>query len=190
LEEEIRSMSALQLEEARLQYQTQQVANPFAPLPYRGLGLIAWQNGDLATAEYDLTVSTRAPGDFRDKYTRLEALLDLSDLYASQEQANKAASAGLQAFDAIDLYNLSGPGSRGYNPYAYWVFHREGFTSEVLPGLVRPDMSRRLALRFVTLGSRLLANNQVTEACRVYRRVLVSVPDLAEASDAVRLFCK
>jgi tetratricopeptide (TPR) repeat protein len=190
LENQIKTLSIPQLEEARLQYEQARAANPFSPGPYRGLGLVAWQSGDLASAEYYLNVSARAFGDFRDKYTRMDALLDLSDLAFSQGQTAKAAAYGLQAFTPIDHYNLSGPGSYGGSSYAAWVFHRAGFQGDVLPALVRPDMSSRLALRFIILGGYLQANSETAEACHVYRRVLQSVPDLLEAQNAVKMFCK
>jgi tetratricopeptide (TPR) repeat protein len=151
--------------------------------------LIAWQSGDLKLAEYDLNVSTRAFGDFTDHYTRQEAFLDLSDLAASQGQTAQAIAYGMQAFDAIDQYNLTGPGSLGDNPYAAWVFHRSSLPGDVLPGLLRPDMSTRLALRYIALGDRLQADGQIAGACRIYQRVLQSVPDLADGIAAVKQYC-
>lgn len=164
------------LAEARRQFANANASSPFSPDPYRGLGLAAWRSGDLALAEYDLQTALRAYGEFGNKTSPIQILLDLGDLYAAQGKMSQSLDFGMQAFGRIEDYGSFGPGTLGYNIYPWWVFHRTGFTNDLLPGFARADMREDLAERFTTLAWRLTAAGRVKDACRIHRRILQSVP--------------
>lgn len=187
LEESYRSLDSGDFQAAREGFESTRRLDPFRPEAFRGLGQTTWQSGEIDEARYYLQAAGAARGS---GFGRMLAWLDLMELEADGGRSQQALQAGLRAFEILEAYNSWGMGSDHANPYAWGIFYRESMPDDLLPWVLRPDVSADLADRLLQLAELLDSSEDSVGACRVILRVLRAAPeyDLARF-DSERLAC-
>ncbi|MEX0787252.1 MAG: O-antigen ligase family protein [Anaerolineales bacterium] len=159
--------------------------DPFRPDAFRGLGLTAWRSEEMDEARYYLQVAGSARGS---GFGRMLAWLDLMELESEVGRGPQALRAGLRGFEILETYNSWGLGSDHANPYAWGVFYRESLPDDLLPWVLRPDMSADLANRLLDLARLLDLGGNRPDACRVTQRVLHAAPEFDPALAASEIY--
>jgi tetratricopeptide (TPR) repeat protein len=169
LEVGYRQLAEDDLQAARQGFFEARRLDPFRPEAFRGIGLTAARAGEVDEARYYLQVASLARGS---AFQRTLAFLDLMELEAGAGRNPEAVQAGLRGFDVLEAYNSWGMGSDHVNSYAWGVFYRESLPDDLLPWVLRPDMSADLADRLLHLARLFDSDGNRTNACRVIDRVL------------------
>lgn len=173
------------LEAARESFFEARGLDPFRPEAFRGIGLTFARAGEADAARYYFQVAGLARGS---AFERMLGWLDLMELEAVARRNPEAMQAGLRGFNVLAAYNSWGMGSDHANPYAWGVFYRESLPDDLLPWVLRPDMSTDLANRLLHLARLFdLAGNR-PDACRVIERVLRAAPEFDPALAASELY--
>jgi tetratricopeptide (TPR) repeat protein len=173
------------LEVARASFFEGRGLDPFRPEAYRGIGNTSARAGEDDEARYYFQVAGLARGS---AFERMLAWLDLMELEAVAGRNREALQAGLRGFDVLEAYNSWGMGSNHANPYAWGVFYRESLPDDLLPWVLRPDMSGDLANRLLLLARLLNVAGNPADACRVIHRVLRAAPEFDLALAASELY--
>jgi O-antigen ligase len=151
---------------------------------YHGLGAAYMALGDYAEADRFLSIAISFP--LLLPADKLYPLLDWAELADRQGQADKAAERYDPAFSMVNRYSAFGPGTWGWSPYGWQVFYRESITPDVLPQVIRLDITTDMAERFLRLGELLEERGDKGKARIVYSRLLQAWPDWPPARERLR----
>jgi tetratricopeptide (TPR) repeat protein len=86
------------------------------------------------------------------------------------------------ALGMVEEYTIYGWGTLGWSPYGHFLFQRESIAPDLLPQLVRADITDSLAERYLELGGWYEEIGDQNKAIETYRRVLAAVPDFTAAA--------
>jgi tetratricopeptide (TPR) repeat protein len=149
--------------------------NPNSLAPYEGLG-----RADLELHNYDAAQQTIKAG-LALPVTHLEETLGLhlvaGDLADARGDRAGAIEEYATVFSGIAVYDIDGPGSYGDLERSWQVFNREALPGELVPQLLRADVTADMDQRFAKLAQWYQAANQHDLACLVLERVHREVPE-------------
>jgi tetratricopeptide (TPR) repeat protein len=85
-----------------------------------------------------------------------------------------------------DYQSYEGPGSYGDSIRSWWLFHREGLPSDLMPQFIRGDITPAVDRSLAQLAQWYFAEHQTSNACFILQRVYREAP----LSDSGRLWQK
>jgi tetratricopeptide (TPR) repeat protein/O-antigen ligase len=179
----------LKLEEGRPQEALEDCQKALLMAPgsidcYRCLGEAYTALGDYEQADRFLAIAVHFPT--LAPYERLFAMLDWAELAERQGKEDEALERYELAFSMVNLYSAFGPGTWGWSPYGWEVFHRESITPDVLPQVIRLDITTGMAERFLRLGEMLKQRDETEKARIVYNRLLEAWPGWPQAEEQLK----
>jgi tetratricopeptide (TPR) repeat protein/O-antigen ligase len=146
---------------------------------YHGLGATYMALGEHEQAEYylqaALNIFTFNMGE------KMEPLLTRGRLAYLQGELDEAITNYELALGMVEEYTIYGWGTLGWSPYGHFLFQRESIAPDLLPQLVRADITDSLAERYLELGGWYEEIGDRDKAIDTYRRVLAAVPDFTAA---------
>ncbi|MHB8625447.1 MAG: O-antigen ligase family protein [Aggregatilineales bacterium] len=134
-------------------------------------GMVAYSKGDFSGARYDLESAVTLGGE-----DATRAHVYIGDLDAIQNDLNGMLAEYALAFQRIDRYGESGPGSAADITYAVNAFGRYGYVADYLPEVTLLDLTPDIATRFITLAQTRASAGDSRSAAYIYRRILESNP--------------
>jgi len=147
---------------------------------YHGLGATYMALGEHEQAEYylqaALNILTFNMGD------KMGPLLTWGRLAYLQGELDEAITSYELALGMVEEYTIYGWGTLGWSPYGNFLFQRESIAPDLLPQLVRADITDRLAERYLELGGWYEEIGDQDKAIETYRRALAAVPDFMAAA--------
>jgi tetratricopeptide (TPR) repeat protein len=147
---------------------------------YHGLGVTYMALGEHEQAEYylqaALNIFTFSMGE------KMEPLLTRGRLAYLQGELDEAITNYELALGMVEEYTIYGWGTLGWSPYGHFLFQRESIAPDLLPQLVRADITDSLAERYLELGGWYEEIGDRDKAIDTYRRVLAAVPDFTAAA--------
>ena len=146
---------------------------------YDGLARVNIALGDYIRAESfarkGLSIFTQSVGD------KLELLLTYGEVAYRQGRLKDAIKRYDTALSMVEQPTIYGRGTIGWSPYGWFVFQRESIEPDMLPQLVRLEMTDSTALRLVDLARWYEQAGQPDKAAETYRRILAIIPDFEPA---------
>ena len=147
---------------------------------YHGLGAAYMVLGDYEQAEYylqaGLNILTFNMGE------KMEPLLTWGRLAYLRGELDEAIASYELALGMVEEYTIYGWGTLGWSPYGHFLFQRESIAPDLLPQLVRADITDSLAERYLELGGWYEEIGDQGKAIETYHRVLAAVPDFMAAA--------
>jgi tetratricopeptide (TPR) repeat protein len=147
---------------------------------YHGLGAAYMALGKYEQAEYylqaGLNILTFSMGE------KMGPLLTRGWLAYLQGDLGEAISSYELALSMVEEYTIYGWGTLGWSPYGHFLFQRESIAPDLLPQVVRADITDSLAERYLELGGWYEEIGDQDKAIETYRRVLAAVPDFTAAA--------
>jgi tetratricopeptide (TPR) repeat protein len=147
---------------------------------YHGLGTTYMALGEYEQAEYylqaALNIMTFNIGG------KMGPLLTWGRLAYLQGELDAAITRHELALGMVEEYTIYGWGTLGWSPYGHFLFQRESIAPDLLPQLVRADITDSLAERYLELGGWYEEIGDQNKAIETYRRVLAAVPDFTAAA--------
>jgi tetratricopeptide (TPR) repeat protein len=147
---------------------------------YHGLGAAYMVLGDYEQAEYylqaGLNILTFNMGE------KMEPLLTWGRLAYLRGELDEAIASYELALGMVEEYTIYGWGTLGWSPYGHFLFQRESIAPDLLPQLVRADITDSLAERYLELGGWCEEIGDQGKAIETYHRVLAAVPDFMAAA--------
>jgi tetratricopeptide (TPR) repeat protein len=147
---------------------------------YHGMGAAYMALGEYEQAEYylqaALNILTFNMGD------KMRPLLTWGRLAYLQGDLDEAITSYELALGMVEEYTIYGWGTLGWSPYGHFLFQRESIAPDLLPQLVRADITDRLAERYLELGGWYEEIGDQDKAIETYRRVLAAAPDFTAAA--------
>ena len=147
---------------------------------YHGLGATYMILGDYEQAEYylqaGLKILTFNMGE------KMEPLLTWGQMAYLQGELDEAIISYELALGMVEEYTIYGWGTLGWSPYGHFLFQRESIAPDLLPQLVRADITDSLAERYLELGGWYEEIGDQGKAIETYHRVLAAVPDFMAAA--------
>ena len=148
--------------------------------------LIALASGDPATAQKRMgSVTTMDIIYASDQPPFVDAWLHLGDFARDRGDISTMINAYTVAYSYLTSRGMSGLGSRGNWGYAGTGFQRFARINDYLPGVVMIDVSPDQAARFKVLAQEVAKSGNPDAAKAVYRQILESNPNDAEARSAL-----
>lgn len=142
--------------------------------PYLGLSRAYWALGDEKQAELFLHTGQNLP-----VYTIYETLgfkLLEGDWQAAHGDRAGAKRAYTELFSAFNEYTLAGPGTYGY-PWRSWVvYHRNALPSDLIPQLVRADITAEIDARLAQVAQWHIEDDERDIGCYILERVRREAP--------------
>jgi tetratricopeptide (TPR) repeat protein len=159
--------AALSLDDARIE-------------AYHGLGTAYMALREYEQAEYylqaGLSILTFNMGE------KMGPLLTWGQLAYLQGDLDEAITSYELALGMVEEYTIYGWGTLGWSPYGHFLFQRESIAPDLLPQLVRADVTDGLAERYLELGGWYEEVGDRDKAIETYHRVLAAVPDFMAAA--------
>jgi tetratricopeptide (TPR) repeat protein len=169
-----------QPEQALAAFQTALGLNDAQIEAYHGLGATHMVLGEHEQAEYylqaALSIFTFNVGE------KMRPLLTWGRLAYLQGELDEAITSYELALSMVEEYTIYGWGTLGWSPYGHFLFQRESIAPDLLPQLVRADITDSLAERYLELGGWYEGIGNQDKAIETYRRVLAAVPDFTAAA--------
>lgn len=169
-----------QPEKALAAFQTALSLNDAQIEAYHGLGAAYMALGEHEQAEYylqaALNILTFNMGE------KMGPLLTWGRLAYLQGELEEAITSYELALGMVEEYTIYGWGTLGWSPYGHFLFQRESIAPDLLPQLVRADITDSLAERYLELGEWYEEIGDQDKVIETYRRVLRAVPDFTAAA--------
>jgi len=147
---------------------------------YHGLGAAYMALGEYEQAEYylqaALNILTFSMGE------KVGPFLTRGRLAYLRGELYEAITNYELALSMVEEYTIYGWGTLGWSPYGHFLFQRESIAPDLLPQLVRADITDSLAERYLELGGWYEEIGDQDKAIGTYRRVLATVPDFTAAA--------
>ena len=147
---------------------------------YHGLGAAYMALGDYEQARYYLQAALNILTFSMSG--KMGPLLTRGRLAYLQGELDEAITSYELALGMVEEYTIYGWGTLGWSPYGHFLFQRESTAPDLLPQLVRADITDRLAERYLELGGWYEEIGDQDKAIETYRRVLAAVPDFMAAA--------
>jgi hypothetical protein len=139
-------------------------AAPLSGAAYLGLARCALAQGELSQADSYVQAGLNLSNN--NLMDTLEFQLLRGDLANAGGDPKTARAAYLWAFGIItDYTSTGGPGTYGDATRSWWLFHREGLPSDLIPQLVRADVSAEIDTRLAWLAQSYIDEGQPDNAC-------------------------
>jgi len=142
---------------------------------YVGFGELALLQGDLERAENYAEIALWIQAT--NNQSKVEAILLSAEISMAKGESDQAFQRYKAAYDAILAATSYGWGSYGWSPYAWFVFQRKAFPEDVLPQLVRADITLEIAQRLMPLADlyesagELDKAQEIRDSLQVYMRL-------------------
>jgi tetratricopeptide (TPR) repeat protein len=107
---------------------------------------------DLDRAAHYLKLSLKVYNDLRVE-GKMGPGLALGEVAYRQGRLEEAIACYELALSMVYKRTVYGPGTWGWSPYGWFVFYRESIVPDMLPQLVRADITADLARRFRELDA-------------------------------------
>ncbi len=160
-----------QAEEAFVKVQAMQ---PYDSLSYLALGELAVARGELETADrYLMTALSIQSLTYDDKIWPLLAWAQLGVMRGEKEEAFNRYKL---LYEMVTEYPIDGWGRKGRPVYAWVVFRRDGLPLDVLPQVIRIDMTPELATGLLPLVEMLEEHGEIEAAQEVEATLLAAIP--------------
>lgn len=147
---------------------------------YYSLGATYMALGEHEQAKYYLQAALNIPTSHMDE--KMGPLLTLGRLAYLQGKLDEAITSYELALGIVEEYTIYGWGTLGWSPYGNFLFHRESIAPDLLPQLIRADITDSLAERYLELGGWYEEVGDQDKAIETYRQVLAAVPDFTAAA--------
>ena len=157
--------------------------------PEAALGLArAWLALGNAQQAASYLVNSPAPPDLP-SIDEVEAQITRGDVALAQGDTARARVVYTWVFGVIgDYQSFEGPGSYGDAIRSWWLFHREGLPSDLVPQLVRGDITPAIDRSLAQLGRWVLPETGTRDACAIWDRVYREAP-LSESGQLWQASC-
>ena len=117
---------------------------------YVGLAELAFANGDFEEAEQFVNVALLIQAT--STHSKAESVLLAAEIALAKGESEVALQRYQVAYGAILSDTSYGWGSAGWSPYAWFVFQRRAFPEDLVPQLVRADITTSIAERLLVLA--------------------------------------
>jgi tetratricopeptide (TPR) repeat protein len=117
---------------------------------YVGLAELAFANGELEEADQYVNVALLIQAT--SLHSKAEAVLLAAEIALAKGESELALQRYQVAYGAILSDTSYGWGSAGWSPYAWFVFQRRAFPEDLVPQLVRADITTSIAERLLVLA--------------------------------------
>lgn len=117
---------------------------------YVGLAELAFANHDLEEAEQLVNVALLIQAT--STHSKAESVLLAAEIALAKGEPELALQRYQVAYAAILSDTSFGWGSAGWSPYAWFVFQRRAFPEDLVPQLVRADITASIAERLLVLA--------------------------------------
>ncbi|HEX9595535.1 MAG TPA: tetratricopeptide repeat protein, partial [Anaerolineales bacterium] len=117
---------------------------------YVGLAELAFANGELEEADQYVNVALLIQAT--SLHSKAEAVLLAAEIALAKGESELALQRYQVAYGAILSDTSYGWGSAGWSPYAWFVFQRRAFPEDLVPQLVRADITTSVAERLLVLA--------------------------------------
>ncbi len=162
-----RQVQGSEFELAESSFHSAWTLNPLDIDLYLGLAELSIAQDDLLRADQYLRISLWLQSLSNQR--KVLPLLTWAELAVLQGDEEAAFSRYQQVYEAVTEYTINGWGSKGWNPYAWFVFRRGGLPLDVLPQFIRIDLTPGLAERLLPLVSMYEERGEFAEAEEVRR---------------------
>jgi O-antigen ligase len=150
-------------------------ASPFSVPGHARLGRTELALGDLDRAEACLETGRNLQSITPLDGLELEMLR--GDLAAARGDSRLAREADLWIFSIISDYtSTGGPGTYGNANRAWWLFHREGLPGDLIPQLMRADVTADIDKRLARLAQGYAAEGYHDNACFILAHAYHEAP--------------
>lgn len=178
------ALAANHFQEALEFFRSASDINPASIEANQGLGQAYQALGDTERADHYLEIANQLPADPLSR--KLKPLLAWGDLAVQQGREDEALERYELAFSMVNRYSAFGPGTWGWSPYGWQMFYRESLVPDVLPQVIRLDITPEMAQRFLRLGKILEKRGETGKARAVYSRLLQSWPNCSQAKERLQ----
>ena len=117
---------------------------------YLAFSELALAQGDLDLAEKYLHAALWIQGIWSNE-EKVIPLLALAEINQMRGETELALIRYRQVYEALTEYTIFGWGTKGWNPYAWFVFQRRSLPEDILPQLYRPPLPPDLVERLMPL---------------------------------------
>ncbi len=117
---------------------------------YLAFSELALAQGDLDLAEKYLHAALWIQGIWSNE-EKVVPLLALAEINQLQGESDLALIRYRQVYEALTEYTVYGWGTKGWNPYSWFVFQRRSLPEDILPQLHRPPLPPDLVERMLPL---------------------------------------
>jgi hypothetical protein len=132
---------------------------------YLGFAELAIAEGDLENAEQYLRAGLGVQSTTNQEKSEMILLqAEISDRRGEAEDAVELFEAAMAAILNLNSY---GWGGRGWTPYGFFVFQRQGVAEDLLPQLVRADIPVEVAERLLRLADLYEAADEAEKAAEL-----------------------
>ncbi len=142
---------------------------------YSSLAELALVQGDLEEAEGYLHAALWIQ-DIASNAEKVMPLLTLAEIDLRRGNSESALIRYRQVYEAVTDYTIYGWGTKGWNPYAWFVFGRRSLPVDILPQLIRPPLPPDLVERLLPLVELHEARGEPEIAQEVHRQLKNTSP--------------
>ncbi len=137
---------------------------------YSALSELAMAQGDLDLAEGYLHAALWIQGIWSNA-EKVVPLLSLAEINYKRGDNELAFIRYRQVYEALTQYTIYGWGTKGWNPYSWFVFQRRSLPEDILPQLPRPPLPPDLVERLMPLVALYNAQGETDAASEVLNRL-------------------
>jgi len=138
---------------------------------YLSLAELAFAQGNLDEAEAYLHAALWIQ-DISSNAEKVMPLLTLAERSLMKGDSETALIQYRQVYKAVTDYTIYGWGTKGWNPYAWFVYQRRSLPVDMLPQLVRPPLPPDLIERLMPLVELHNSRGETDTANEVYRQLI------------------
>jgi tetratricopeptide (TPR) repeat protein len=176
-------------ERARSCFELGYAQTPPDPQAALGLARIWLALGNPQRAATYLSSDQTPPPDLP-SFDSIEAQITRGDMALALGDIPRARAVYAWVFGVLgDYQSFEGPGSYGDSIRSWWLFHREGLPSDLMPQFIRADITPAVDRSLAQLGQWVLADQKASDACFIWNRVYREAP-LSESGRLWQTYCR